>query len=236
MGKKYSVEDEIRLQEQLKELVEHYGIDKVQRSINKMAGESSKKEENKTEQEKALTAEANNKNHLANVEREKAMRAKSNLPPNVKTLTEFVQYASQLQRDKVREYALQKLKYFVDNARFVEAGEFKKIDPSFAMDLTEKELFDKITTPEEDWLGYNANIIKKQIKKKLRPIGYDFLDLEFEVGKTFNPNRHNRVGIEAVASKFKDNRVIRVVNEGLIIDKVLHINANVIVGQYKAGS
>jgi hypothetical protein len=235
----FSVDKEIRLQEQLKELIDLYGLDAVKNSLAQIPNQPAPqpKQVEPKPQAGGLTAVKNSANYQSEIEKEKAeAAAKPKLPPNVKTLDEFVRSASTFRRDKVREYVLQKLKYFVDNARLVEAGEFKKIDSSFAMGLTEKDFFGDIVTPEEDWLEYNANIIKKQIKKKLRPYGYDFLDLEFEVGKVFDPNRHNCVGTEGTDSKFKDGRVTKVVNEGLIIDRVLHINANVIVGKYKPGS
>ncbi len=232
----FFVDKEIRLQEQLKELIGLYGLEAVKNSLAQIPNEQHEQQKIVEQKPQAgvVTAVKNAANYQAEIEKEKVeAEIKPNLPPNVKTLDEFVRSASGFQRDRVREYVLTKLKYFVDNARLVEAGEFKKMDQSFAMGLTEKELFGDIATPEEDWLHYNANIIKKQIKRKLRPFGYDFLDLEFEVGKSFDPNRHNCVGTEYVDSKIKDGRVVKVVNEGLIIDKVLHINANVIVGKFK---
>lgn len=245
----FGVDKEIRLEEQLKELVEQYGISNVKKTVAKIeANPPATKQQNFTAPKEAPEAEKiaavqpavtvdmkSDANYQAQIEAEKMKSEKPepNLPPNAKNLNEFIESASQLQKDKIRDYVLAKVKEFVDGARLVEVGDYKKIDQSFAMDLTKKELFGEITSPEEDWLDYNITALKKDIKKRLRPLGYDFLDLEFEVGKTFDKNRHNCVGRETVDSPTKDNRVVRVVNEGLIIDKVLHINANVIVGQYK---
>jgi len=165
--------------------------------------------------------------------KEKNTQNKPNLPPNAKNLQEFIQYASLLKRDKVRPYILDKLLIFVRNAKPILEGDMSKVEESFVLDFTEKDIFESITTPEEEWLQYNYNNLRRQVKRQLFNIGYDFLDSDFEVGKIFNPMRHNIAGIEKVDSSYKDNRVLRIVNEGLIIGKRLHINANVIVGKYK---
>jgi molecular chaperone GrpE (heat shock protein) len=62
------------------------------------------------------------------------------------------------------------------------------------------------------------------------------MDSEVEVGKAFDPKRHNIVGKEPVADSTLDKRVLRVMNEGLIIGRKLHINANVILGNYQTNS
>jgi len=232
-----SVEKEIRLYEQLLELAETYGMENIQKVLPQVASGLHVNEEKtkKVEIPQVITMQEKRPIHYREqIEQEKEAKEQvPKLPPNIKTIDEFIKTASQFQRDKIREYILSKLKYFIDNARLVQTGEFKKIDLNFILSLTEKRVFGDVVTPEEDWLEYNFDALRKQLKKKLRLVGYEFLDTDAEVGKMFDPSKHNCIGMEPVETTYKDKRILRVMSEGLIIQRVIHINADVIIGKYK---
>lgn len=221
-----SVEKKIQLDEQVLELVEQYGTENVTNSVKELVS----KKQISSGPKPAMPPKISYGEKTAAAT---PVRPKSNLPPNARNLREFVTYASQLKKDKVRPYILDKLLNFVKNAKPILEEDMSKAEESFVLEITEKDIFESITSPEEDWLQYNYNILRKQIKRKLFNFGYDFLDSDFEVGKLFNPLRHNIVGKERVDSRYKDNRVLKIINEGLIIGKRLHINANVIIGKYE---
>lgn len=231
MGKKLNVELEIRLQEQLSELVETYGLENVKNILGQFVDQNPKTAQD-NEVEEAMKKPELAVKHSSQPEQAQ----KSNLPPNVKNIEDFEAVITNFAtKGKISPQMAEGIKGFVQNSKLIMSGQYKNVSEDFIVNLTSTGDLISAITPEEDWIKYNSEIIRKKLKWRLRLVGYDFLDSEVEVGKPFDNRRHNIVGKEEVKNPVLENRVLKIINEGLIIGRRLHINANVIVGTYKAG-
>ncbi|MFA4996349.1 MAG: hypothetical protein WC536_04385 [Patescibacteria group bacterium] len=228
MNKKLDLVSAIRLKEELTELVKTYGLDNVKSMLVQIPEQKEElKEEKKVEEKKPLKP----------LTPPLPPKPEYHLPPNIHNVEEFEIVVNNFAtKGKIKPEVLQSIKVFIQNSKLIMSGQYKKIDESFIINLTSKPDTIQVLSPEEDWVRYNGEIIRKQLKHKLRPVGYDFMDSEVEVGKIFDNERHNIVSKENVAESALDNRVLKVLNEGLIIEKKLHINANVVIGSFRPNS
>ncbi len=221
MGKKLNLILAIRLHEQLSELVETYGVENVREILVQFQAEKPK--------EKAAPPV-----DKAAEEQKAKQLLEAKLPPNIKNIEQFEAVINDFAaKGKIKPEVYQGLKGFIENAKLISVGQYKKVNESFIINLTSKPDSIQAQTPEEDWIKYNGETIRKHLKQKLRLVGYDFLDSEAEVGKSFDVKRHNIVGKEVITESALDKRVLKVTNEGLIIGRKLHINANVIIGSFQ---
>lgn len=225
---KLDVQSRIRLKEQLAEMVEIYGVENVKTVLEETAdGLSTNRDSSDTSD---LNVQGSKKQYVAQTEADKARAA--SLPQNASTIEDLEQKLNEFPANtQIRENILTLLKDFITNAKLIMSDQHKNVPESFIIGLTTRDLFEA-NTPEEDWIKYNLDTIRKQLKRKLRPMGYNFLDTFWEVGKKFNSKVHNPVKYENVGNPIENGRILKVLNEGIVINNVLHINANVIVGKY----
>lgn len=233
MSSNLSTEDQIRIQEEIQELFERYGAENTKDVFEEYLSSYKSTEKLKNQQ----VEEASQKEAAEITERRvykpKPEEPKVQLPLNVKTIDDYIFGLNEVaQSGKVDPGYAANIKTFVEGAQAILKNNFK--DKNFIMGLTGKLFGDRtINNPYEDWIDYNTERIRRLLKKHLRSKGYQFLDSDAEVGKTFDPEVHNCTLKEIVVNPAMDNRVLRVLSEGLVIDRVLHINCNVVVGQYK---
>ncbi|MCL5410610.1 MAG: hypothetical protein M1324_02005 [Patescibacteria group bacterium] len=232
MAKKLDLILAIRLQEQLSELIETYELENVKNMLARF-------HETETEDKKEKALKNKKKDDAQEVKKKAEEKKKQvpSLPPNIRNIEGFEAVINDFAaRGKIKPEVFQGLKGFIQNAKLIFSGQYKKVDEAFIINLTSKPDLIQATSPEESWIKYNGEIIRKQLKRKLRLVGYDFMDSEVEVGKAFDATRHNVVGKETVSDSTLDQRVLKVMSEGLIIGRRLHINANVILGNYRPSS
>ena len=164
MGKKLNLILAIRLHEQLSELVETYGVENVREILVQFQAEKPKEKaappvDKAAEQQKA----------------KQLLEAK--LPPNIKNIEQFEAVINDFAaKGKIKPEVYQGLKGFIENAKLISVGQYKKVNESFIINLTSKPDSIQAQTPEEDWIKYNGETIGKHLKQKLRLVGYDFLD------------------------------------------------------------
>ncbi len=235
-GKKFTVEEKIRLQDELQELLEKYGIENVndvfqqyiasyqgtQKLVNQEAQKPVQNQVNESAEQIAV--------HQRELEKEN--EAKEKLPPSVRSVEDFEKGCIEVcSAGTVNPQIINTVKEFLQGSKKIYLNDLS--DKNFIMSLS-SELFPErvFNNPAEDWIDYNAERIRTYLKRHLRLKGYQFLDSEVEVGKMYDPRKHNCIEREYVKDSTMDGRVLKLVNEGLIIGKILHINCNVIVGKY----
>lgn len=235
--KEFTVESEIRLEEQLTELIEKYGAENVRQTLLKLISNLVADKVEGANPNKAITTNATPvaQKRVGTVTVDDKNEKKLNARPNITNFNDFIMGLHQIQssgKAEISKPIVDYLNNFLGNAKLILDGKNKEVNESFYMGLATRTNFD-LKNEDEEWIMYNLEIIVKQLKSKLRHIGYVFLDNDAEVGQIFNPKIHNCVKYDYTDEKFKDNRITRVVDEGIVIEGFLHINANVIVGKYK---
>jgi len=240
-NKEFNIESEIRLEEQLTELAEKYGTENVKNTLlkliptlvaEKIEGSIATKQI-ATQHEVPKKDNVTPRHETGSVSVDK-QEVKKHLRPNIKDFNGFVLGLHEIQesgKSDISKPIVDYLNSFLTNAKLILDGKHKEVSESFYMDLASRLDFD-LKNEDEEWIIFNLDIIKKQLKAKLRRIGYEFLDNDVEVGQLFNPKMHNCVKYIPTDEKYKDNRIIRVIDEGIIIEGIIHINANVTVGKY----
>lgn len=238
--KRISVTEQIRLQEELQEMVAEYGFENILTSFERLKQEYAANQNlMHTQKNEELTTQIEAKNQsvqqeaIALQEKERIEQAnKVKLPPNAKNLESFIAgFNEVVASGQINAKIIDISNGFVESAKKILSDDLN--DKNFIMSLTQNVFIDwKFQNPYEDWIDYNIEKIRTFLKRALRLKGYQFLDSEVEVGNKFDPKKHNCVRREYVPNQTMDGRVIKVLSEGVIIGRILHINCNVVVGQY----
>jgi hypothetical protein len=234
MSKKFTVEEQIRLQGELQEMVEEYGLENVLPLFQQYI-ESYEATQKLVDQQPQPTEhgqdEAMEREKQAAIQQEPE-KPKIQLPPTVHGFEDYIQGLNEVvAKGQIGEDMIEKVREFVDGLKSIYGGDLSNKD--FIMSLTVELFQDRVMeNPYEEWIGYNTERVRKYLKRHLRAQGYQFLDSEAEVGKYYNAKKHNCVKTEPVRDSTMDGRVLKVISEGLIIGRILHINCNVIVGKY----
>jgi hypothetical protein len=227
--KEYSVESRLRVEEQLTELIEKHGLDNVRETFSSLIPNFvADKYEG---QAKALNTTKKQTNPVTVNENNDKLTARA----SVRNFNDYILGLNKIQQSgkaQISKPIIDYLNSFLNNAKLIFEGKYKEVGEAFYMSLAARVDFD-LKNEDEEWIIYNLEIIVKQLKNKLRRIGYVFLDNDAEVGQLFNSKIHNCVKFIETDESIKDGRIIRVIDEGIIIEGILHINANVAVGRLR---